>query len=150
MNSFYSELAAKLNALMEGVPYQIATLANASALLWQELPDINWVGFYTVQPDGNLLLGPFQGKPACIRIKAGRGVCGTALAEKKTLRVADVHAFPGHIACDSASRAEIVVPVMKDGKVYAVLDVDSPFEDRFTAEDEAFLTKVAALLAEKF
>ena len=103
-----------------------------------------------VQPDGNLLLGPFQGKPACIRIKAGRGVCGTALAEKKTLRVADVHAFPGHIACDSASRAEIVVPVMKDGKVYAVLDVDSPFEDRFTAEDEAFLEKIAALLAEKF
>ena len=105
---------------------------------------------YTVLPDGNLLLGPFQGKPACIRIKAGRGVCGTALAEKKTLRVADVHAFPGHIACDSASRAEIVVPVMKDGKVYAVLDVDSPFENRFTAGDEAFLEKIAALLAEKF
>ena len=146
----YARLAADLEALTRGVPYETANLANGSALLWERLPEINWVGFYTVQPDGNLLLGPFQGKPACIRIKAGRGVCGTALAEKKTLRVADVHAFPGHIACDSASRAEIVVPVMKDGKVYAVLDVDSPFEDRFTAEDEAFLTKVAALLAEKF
>ena len=146
----YARLAADLEALTRGVPYETANLANGSALLWERLPEINWVGFYTVQPDGNLLLGPFQGKPACIRIKAGRGVCGTAIAEKKTLRVADVHAFPGHIACDSASRAEIVVPVMKDGKVYAVLDVDSPFEDRFTAEDEAFLEKVAALLAEKF
>ena len=139
----YEDVVLQAKALIEDEPELVPNMANLSALLNLTLKNINWVGFYTVQPDGNLLLGPFQGKPAC-------GVCGTALAEKKTLRVADVHAFPGHIACDSASRAEIVVPVMKDGKVYAVLDVDSPFEDRFTAEDEAFLTKVAALLAEKF
>ena len=144
----YEDVVLQAKALIEDEPELVPNMANLSALLNLTLKNINWVGFYTVQPDGNLLLGPFQGKPACIRIKAGRGVCGTALTEKKTLRVADVHAFPGHIACDSASRAEIVVPVMKE--VYAVLDVDSPFEDRFTAEDEAFLTKIAALLAEKF
>ena len=136
----YEDVVLQAKALIEDEPELVPNMANLSALLNLTLKNINWVGFYTVQPDGNLLLGPFQGKPACIRIKAG----------KKTLRVADVHAFPGHIACDSASRAEIVVPVMKDGKVYAVLDVDSPFEDRFTAEDETFLEKVAALLAEKF
>ena len=136
----YEDVVLQAKALIEDEPELVPNMANLSALLNLTLKNINWVGFYTVQPDGNLLLGPFQ----------GRGVCGTALAEKKTLRVADVHAFPGHIACDSASRAEIVVPVMKDGKVYAVLDVDSPFEDRFTAEDEAFLEKIAALLAEKF
>ena len=146
----YEDVVLQAKALIEDEPELVPNMANLSALLNLILKNINWVGFYTVQPDGNLLLGPFQGKPACIRIKAGRGVCGTALAKKKTLRVADVHAFPGHIACDSASRAEIVVPVMKAGKVYAVLDVDSPFEDHFTAEDEAFLEKIAALLAEKF
>lgn len=146
----YDDIVLQAKALIEDEPELVPNMANLSALLNLTLKNINWVGFYTVQPDGNLLLGPFQGKPACIRIKAGRGVCGTALAKKKTLRVADVHAFPGHIACDSASRAEIVVPVIKGGKVYAVLDVDSPFEDRFTAEDEAFLTKIAAFLAEKF
>lgn len=146
----YEDVVLQAKALIEDEPELVPNMANLSALLNLTLKNINWVGFYTVQPDGNLLLGPFQGKPACIRIKTGRGVCGTALAEKKTLRVADVHAFPGHIACDSASRAEIVVPVMKDRKVYAVLDVDSPFEGRFTAEDEAFLEKIAALLAEKF
>lgn len=138
----YEDVVLQAKALIEDEPELVPNMANLSALLNLTLKNINWVGFYTVQPDGNLLLGPFQGKPACIRIKA--------LAEKKTLRVADVHAFPGHIACDSASRAEIVVPVMKDGKVYAVLDVDSPFENRFTAGDEAFLEKIAALLAEKF
>ena len=146
----YEDIVLQAKALIEDEPELVPNMANLSALLNLILKNINWVGFYTVQPDGNLLLGPFQGKPACIRIKAGRGVCGTALTEKKTLRVADVHAFPGHIACDSASRAELVVPGIKDRKVYAVLDVDSPFEDRFTAEDEAFLTKIAALLAEKF
>ena len=146
----YEDVVLQAKALIEDEPELVPNMANLSALLNLTLKNINWVGFYTVQPDGNLLLGPFQGKPACIRIKAGRGVCGTALAEQKTLRVADVHAFPGHIACDSASRAESVVPVMKDGQVYAVLDVDSPFEDRFTAEDEAFLTKIAARLAGKF
>ena len=104
MNAFHSELAAKLNALMEDVPYQTANLANASALLWQELPDINWVGFYQLLGD-RLVLGPFQGKPACIQIPLGKGVCGKAAAEERVLRVENVHAFPGHIACDSASNS---------------------------------------------
>lgn len=137
-------------ALLEDEPEIVPDMANLSALLNLTLDDINWVGFYTVQPDGNLLLGPFQGKPACIRIKNGCGVCGTALKNKNVLRVPGVHAFPGHIACDSASRAEIVVPVMKDGVVHAVLDVDSPVPNRFTEEDERFLMKIAALLARKF
>lgn len=149
-NGTYEDAILQAKALIEDEPEFVPNMANLSALLNLTLKDINWVGFYTVQPDGNLLLGPFQGKPACIHIQNGRGVCGTALMNKKTLRVDDVHAFPGHIACDSASRAEIVVPVMKNGKVYAVLDVDSPFENRFTEDDEALLEKVAALLAEKF
>ncbi|MBO5670375.1 MAG: GAF domain-containing protein, partial [Clostridia bacterium] len=121
-----------------------------SALLNEVLDRINWVGFYTVQPDGNLLLGPFQGKTACIRIKNGRGVCGTALMEKRTQLVPDVHAFPGHIACDSASKSEIVVPVMRGDTVFAVLDLDSPIQDRFSEKEAAFLTKIADSLAEKF
>ena len=145
----YEDVVLQAKALIEDEPELVPNIGKPFGAVEFNTENITG-GLYTVQPDGNLLLGPFQGKPACIRIKAGRGVCGTALAEKKTLRVADVHAFPGHIACDSASRAEIVVPVMKDGKVYAVLDVDSPFEDRFTAEDEAFLEKIAALLAKKF
>ena len=125
-------------------------MANVSALLNEVLDRINWVGFYTVQPDGNLLLGPFQGKTACIRIKNGRGVCGTALMEKRTQLVPDVHAFPGHIACDSASKSEIVVPVMRGDTVFAVLDLDSPIKDRFSEKEAAFLTKIADSLAEKF
>ena len=145
MNSFYSELAARLNALMEGVPYQIANLANASALLWQELPDINWVGFYQLLGD-RLVLGPFQGKPACIQIPLGKGVCGKAAAEERVLRVENVHEFPGHIACDSASNSEIVLPLYRLGKIWGVLDIDSPLFSRFTPEDEAQLGQISELL----
>lgn len=146
MNSFYSELAAKLNALMEGVPYQIANLANASALLWQELPDINWVGFYQLLGD-RLVLGPFQGKPACIQIPLGKGVCGKAAAEERVLRVENVHEFPGHIACDSASNSEIVLPLYRLGKIWGVLDIDSPLFSRFSQEDEAQLGLISELLS---
>ena len=145
MNAFHSELAAKLNALMEDVPYQTANLANASALLWQELPDINWVGFYQLLGD-RLVLGPFQGKPACIQIPLGKGVCGKAAAEERVLRVENVHAFPGHIACDSASNSEIVLPVYRRGKIWGVLDIDSPLFSRFTPEDEAQLGQISELL----
>ena len=145
MNSFYSELAAKLNALMEGVPYQIANLANASALLWQELPDINWVGFYQLLGD-RLVLGPFQGKPACIQIPLGKGVCGKAAAEERVLRVENVHEFPGHIACDSASNSEIVLPLYRLGKIWGVLDIDSPLFSRFSQEDETQLGLISELL----
>ena len=146
MNSFYSELAAKLNALMEGVPYQIANLANASALLWQELPDINWVGFYQLLGD-RLVLGPFQGKPACIQIPLGKGVCRKAAAEERVLRVENVHEFPGHIACDSASNSEIVLPLYRLGKIWGVLDIDSPLFSRFSQEDEAQLGLISELLS---
>lgn len=146
MNSFYSELTAKLNALMEGVPYQIANLANASALLWQELPDINWVGFYQLLGD-RLVLGPFQGKPACIQIPLGKGVCGKAAAEERVLRVENVHEFPGHIACDSASNSEIVLPLYRLGKIWGVLDIDSPLFSRFSQEDEAQLGLISELLS---
>ena len=146
MNGSYSELAAKLNALMEGVPYQIANLANASALLWQELPDINWVGFYQLLGD-RLVLGPFQGKPACIQIPLGKGVCGKAAAEERVLRVENVHEFPGHIACDSASNSEIVLPLYRLGKIWGVLDIDSPLFSRFSQEDEAQLGLISELLS---
>jgi GAF domain-containing protein len=138
----YEELINRLTALTEDVPYPIANLANASALLWEVLPDINWAGFYMME-DGALVLGPFQGKTACIRIAVGRGVCGTAVAEDRTQLVPDVHAFPGHIACDSASRSEIVVPIHVRGNIWGVLDIDSPYENRFTDTDreglEAFV-----------
>ena len=138
----YEELINRLTALTEDVPYPIANLANASALLWEVLPDINWAGFYMME-DGALVLGPFQGKTACIRIAVGRGVCGTAVAEDRTQLVPDVHAFPGHIACDSASRSEIVVPIHVRDNIWGVLDIDSPYENRFTDTDreglEAFV-----------
>ena len=141
----YSALNARLAALVEGVPHPISNLANASALLWQSLPDLNWAGFYLLE--GNkLVLGPFQGKTACIEIPLGRGVCGTAAAEDRTLVVEDVHCFRGHIACDSASNSEIVVPLRQDGKVIGVLDVDSPSRGRFTAEDRMGLEAFAAIL----
>ena len=141
----YSALAQLLQALTDGVPYEVANLANSAALLWQELPDINWVGFYKME-DGALVLGPFQGKPACIRISVGKGVCGTAVAEDAVQLVPDVHAFPGHIACDSASRSEIVLPLHQAGRVWGVLDIDSPSLGRFTQEDQAGLELVAAAL----
>lgn len=141
----YEILCAQLSALTEDVPYEIANLANASALLWQEIPDINWAGFYKME-DGGLVLGPFQGKPACIRIPVGRGVCGTAVAEDKTQLVSDVHQFPGHIACDGASNSEIVVPIHVNGKIWGVLDIDSPYFGRFTEEDKEGLEKFVEIL----
>ncbi len=141
----YKTIAAQLAALTEGVPYKIANLANASALLWQELPEINWVGFYQMV-DGALVLGPFQGKPACIRIPVGRGVCGTAVAEDAVQLVYDVHQFPGHIACDGASNSEIVLPLHVNGEIWGVLDIDSPVIGRFTEQDRAGLEKIAAIL----
>ncbi len=123
----------------------LANYANASALLGQFLTDINWVGFYIVN-ETELVLGPFQGLPACTRIAIGKGVCGTAVSENKTMRVADVHTFPGHIACDAASNSELVVPVCHDGKVIAVLDIDSPLKNRFTEEDQLYLERFVATI----
>ena len=139
----YTLLAEQIDALMETDPDKIPVLANASALLMDTLPRINWAGFYLLHGD-TLVLGPFQGKPACIHIKVGSGVCGTAVRERKTQRVPDVHAFPGHIACDSASRSEIVIPLCRpDGEIFGVLDIDSPDLDRFTPEDEEGLKTFA-------
>ena len=141
----YDTVAAQLAALTEGVPYEVANLANASALLWQEMDGINWAGFYKMT-DGLLVLGPFQGKPACIRIPVGRGVCGTAVAEDRIQLVYDVHQFPGHIACDSASNSEIVLPIHVNGEIWGVLDIDSPHIGRFTEADREGLKKVVSVL----
>ena len=145
----YELLCGRLRSLTEGVPHRIANLANASALLWESLEDLNWAGFY-LREEKVLVLGPFQGKPACIEIPWGKGVCGTAAAEDRTQLVPDVHDFPGHIACDSASNSEIVVPLRKAGRVIGVLDLDSPRKNRFTEEDrqglEAFARIVEQLL----
>ena len=141
----YPLLKEQLQSLVAGVPYPIANLANASALLGQALADINWVGFYLCQ-DGKLVLGPFQGKTACIEIPFGRGVCGTAVAQDEIQLVVDVHQFPGHIACDSASNSEIVIPLHKDGKVAAVLDIDSPLVGRFNQADKAGLELLVPVL----
>lgn len=141
----YQNLCTQLHALTDGIPYETANLSNAAALLWQELETINWAGFYKME-DGALILGPFQGKPACIRIEIGRGVCGTAVAENATQLVEDVHAFPGHIACDSASNSEIVVPIHVDGKIWGVLDIDSPIINRFTMVDQAGLEEFVRIL----
>ena len=130
--TLYRELLAAADGLTAGEPDAIANMANLSALVWQLVPDLNWVGFYRVLGD-ELVLGPFCGKPACIRIPLGRGVCGTAAASGETQLVADVHAFPGHIACDAASRSELVIPVIRDGAVVAVIDLDSPRPARFDA-----------------
>ena len=141
----YDLLCRELAALTAGVPYETANLANAAALLWQQLHGINWAGFYKMT-DGALVLGPFQGKPACIRISVGKGVCGTAVARDETQLVGDVHQFPGHIACDSASNSEIVVPIHVDGQVWGVLDIDSPHFARFTEEDQKGLEHFVAIL----
>lgn len=143
--ALYHLLRQRLLALTDGVPYPIANLANASALLWDALSDINWVGFYLMQ-EGKLVLGPFQGKPACVEIAVGKGVCGTAVAQDAVQLVPDVHDFPGHIACDGASRSEIVVPLHKDGAVAAVLDIDSPLPGRFDTEDRDGLMALTPLL----
>ena len=141
----YNLTAQQLSALVEGIPYEVANLANASALLWQEMPDINWVGFYKMT-GGKLVLGPFQGKPACIEIPVGRGVCGTAVAEDAVQLVYNVHQFPGHIACDCASNSEIVLPIHVNGEIWGVLDIDSPTVGRFTEEDRAGLEQIVRVL----
>ena len=141
----YKELNAQLFALVDGIEHPISNLANASALLWHSLPELNWAGFYLREGE-KLILGPFQGKTACIEIPVGRGVCGTAAAQNSTQLVPDVQCFRGHIACDSASRSEIVVPLRKEGRVVGVLDVDSPIPDRFTQEDRIGLEAFAAIL----
>ena len=143
----YAELNTELKSLVEDVPHPIANLANASALIYETLDRLNWAGFYLME-NGILVLGPFQGKTACIEIKVGRGVCGTAVLEDKTQRVIDVHDFKGHIACDEASNSEIVIPIHKNGEIYGVLDIDSPYVGRFTEEDEEGLTEFVRILEE--
>lgn len=138
-------LCKQLSALTEGVTSPISNLANASALLWQTLEDINWAGFYLLEND-TLLLGPFQGKPACTRIPVGKGVCGAAAKERKTQLVANVHAFPGHIACDCASNSEIVIPIYKNGALFGVLDIDSPSLNRFSEADKEALEEFVKTL----
>ena len=147
----YTLLAEQLTALTDGEPHAIPNLANCSALLFYAVKDINWAGFYLTQTNETtgkeyLLLGPFQGKTACIRIPSGRGVCGTALATGEIQLVKDVHEFPGHIACDSASNSEIVLPIRKDGKIVGVLDIDSPIVARFDEEDREGLQKLVEIL----
>jgi GAF domain-containing protein len=143
----YKSMLAQLDALVRDVPHPVADYANASALLFETMEDINWAGFYFLEGE-TLVLGPFQGKTACIEIPVGRGVCGTAAARNETQLVYDVHQFPGHIACDSASNSEIVVPLRRDGAVYGVLDIDSPLIGRFTQADREGLEAVARLLEE--
>lgn len=144
--TLYKDLAAALEALVAGEPDPIANMANAAALIWESLPDLNWAGFYR-NVGGELVLGPFQGRPACIRIPFGQGVCGAAAATLQVQRIDDVHAFPGHIACDSASNSELVVPIVRDRELLAVLDLDSPEQARFTEEDEAGCVALAQILA---
>jgi GAF domain-containing protein len=142
----YAELAASLRALLDGEHDLVANAANLAALLYWSLPQLNWAGLYLVEPvRGDLLLGPFQGRPACVRIPLGRGVCGTAAARRETVVVADVHAFPGHIACDSASNSESVVPILRDGHLLGVLDLDSPVHRRFETSDARGLEALVAV-----
>ncbi len=143
----YQTLIAQVRALTQDIPYPVANLANTSAAIWQAMEGLNWAGFYCFEDDA-LVLGPFQGKPACIRIPMGKGVCGTAAELGQTVRVEDVHQFPGHIACDSASNSEIVVPIFKNGKVWGVLDLDSPYFARFSEEDQAGLEALIRILEE--
>lgn len=144
--AFHREVLIQAEGLVAGERDMIANTANVSALLALTMPDLNWAGFYILRGDV-LVLGPFQGKPACIRIPVGRGVCGAAVAERRSIRVADVEAFPGHIACDAASRSELVTPIIQDGRILGVIDLDSPTPGRFDAEDEAGLAAIARLLA---
>ena len=145
-DTMYRDLASALEGLVAGETDAIANMANAAALIWETLPDLNWAGFYRNVGD-ELVLGPFQGRPACIRIKFGDGVCGTAAATRQVQRIADVDAFPGHIACDSASASELVVPIVRDGELIAVLDLDSPNPGRFSEADEAGCVKLGEILA---
>lgn len=143
--TLYDDLHAAMDGLTANEPDAVANMANAAALLWEHLPDLNWAGFYRAI-GGELVLGPFQGKAACIRIPFGRGVCGTAAAARASRRVADVHAFPGHIACDPASASELVVPIVVAGRLIGVLDLDSPSPDRFGPDDQAGCEALMALL----
>ena len=146
-NKGYDLLCKQLSALLEGETNATANLANASALLNQFLDRVNWVGFYTFEEESNqLVLGPFQGLPACVRIPLGKGVCGTSAQNQETLVVKDVHQFPGHIACDAASQSEIVVPLVKNGKLLGVLDIDSPEKERFDEVDRENLEKFSNIL----
>jgi GAF domain-containing protein len=144
--TMYRDLASALKGLVTGEPDAIANMANASALIFETLPDVNWVGFYR-NIGGELVLGPFQGRPACIRMSFNEGVCGAAAKSRQVQRVEDVHSFPGHIACDSASNSEIVVPLIRDGEVLGVLDIDSPRTGRFTDEDEAGCVSLGEILS---
>ena len=144
----YSVLHAQLRALIHDVPHPIANYANASALLYDALDRLNWAGFYLME-NGQLVLGPFQGKPACIEIPVGKGVCGTAVKEQRTIVVENVHKFPGHIACDGASNSEIVVPIFRNGEIIGVLDIDSPVFSRFDEEDRAGLEAFVRVLEEE-
>jgi L-methionine (R)-S-oxide reductase len=143
--TMYRDLASALEGLVTGEPDPIANMANASALIYETLPDVNWVGFYR-NINGELVLGPFQGRPACIRMTFDQGVCGAAAKTRQVQRVEDVHAFSGHIACDSASNSEIVVPLIRDGELLGVLDIDSPKRARFTQEDEAGVVRLGEIL----
>ncbi|GLR48677.1 GAF domain-containing protein [Sphingomonas astaxanthinifaciens] len=146
--TLYDDLAQALDGLTAGESDAIANMANTAALIWETLPDLNWAGFYR-NVGGELVLGPFQGRAACIRIPFGRGVCGAAAETLKVQRVEDVHAFPGHIACDAASQSELVVPIVRNGELIAVLDLDSPQKARFDAEDEAGCVKLCEVLAKR-
>jgi GAF domain-containing protein len=144
--AMYRDLASALEGLVSGETDAIANMANAAALIWETLPELNWAGFYR-NVGGELVLGPFQGRPACVRIAFGQGVCGVAAATRQVQRVEDVNAFPTHIACDSASASEIVVPLIRDGELLGVLDIDSPRTGRFTAEDEAGCMRLGEILS---
>ncbi len=148
--TLHADLLAAARAVTQDEPDAIANMANVAALIWQYLPDLNWAGFYRLvggEPQGELVLGPFQGKAACIRIPLGKGVCGTAAATRRTQLVEDVHAFPGHIACDAASASEVVVPIVHERRLVAVLDLDSPVVARFDADDAAGLEALCAAIA---
>lgn len=146
---YNSLLVNQLAALIDGVPHLVTNLSNAAALLYDSLDSLNWAGFYLMR-QGKLILGPFQGKPACTEIPVGKGVCGTAVAENKTQRVPNVHEFPGHIACDSASNSEIVIPIRVKDRVVGVLDIDSPLFDRFSRDDQTELEEFVRVLEENW
>lgn len=147
--TFYRDLAAQLTALLGDERDRVANAANMSAFLFMSVPDLNWAGFYFLRDDSELVVGPFQGKPACVRIAVGDGVCGTAVAERRSVLVEDVHEFPGHIACDPGSRSELVIPLIKDGAILGVLDLDSPSLARFDTDDQAGMEALAAIYVAK-
>ena len=148
MNMDYRVICEQASGLLEAEPWYVAALSNLSALIMDMLPDLNWAGFYLMK-DGRLVVGPFQGKPACIHIDPGKGVCGTAVSRNETIAVPDVHLFPGHIACDGASESEIVIPVRENGRVLAVMDIDSPVKNRFSEEDRTGLEALARAIEER-